>query len=84
MPWWSGCHMCVRWLSRPVSRLTSFGCQRRENLLSSLKSWLKSPPAAFVGRVTAKDQAAAIAAAIELYGVLEWHQKRLLALRRAA
>jgi hypothetical protein len=45
---------------------------------------LRGSPAAFVGRVTAKDKAAAIAAAIELYAVPERHQKRLLALRRAA
>jgi hypothetical protein len=45
---------------------------------------LKSSPAAFVGRVTAKDKTAAIAAAIDLYAVPPRHQKRLLALRRAA
>jgi hypothetical protein len=45
---------------------------------------LKGSPAAFVGRVTAKDKAAAITAAIELYAVPERHHKRLIALRRAA
>jgi hypothetical protein len=45
---------------------------------------LKSSPAAFVGRVTAKDKTAAIAAAIEMYAVPVGHQKRLLAIRRAA
>jgi hypothetical protein len=45
---------------------------------------IKSSPAAFIGRVTAKDKANAIAAAIEQYAVPARHQKRLLALRRAA
>ena len=45
---------------------------------------LKSSPAAFVGRVVAKDKAAAITAAIEQFAVPPRHQKRLLALRRAA
>jgi hypothetical protein len=34
---------------------------------------LKSSPAAFIGRVTAKDKAAAISAAIELYAVALGH-----------
>jgi hypothetical protein len=42
------------------------------------------PQTAFIGRVTAKDKVAAIAAAIELYAVPRRHQKRMLALRRAA
>jgi hypothetical protein len=45
---------------------------------------LRGSPAAFIGRVTAKDKAAAIAAAIDLYAVPERYQKRLLALRHAA
>jgi hypothetical protein len=45
---------------------------------------LKSSPAAFIGRVVAKEKAAAIAAAIEQYAVPPRHRKRLLALRRAA
>jgi len=43
---------------------------------------LRGSPAALVGRV--KDKAAAIAAAIDLYAIRPRHQKRLLALRRAA
>jgi hypothetical protein len=45
---------------------------------------LKGSPAAFVGRVTAKDKTAAIAAAIEQYAVPRRFHCRLIAVPRAA
>jgi hypothetical protein len=45
---------------------------------------LKGSPAAYIGRVTAWDRDEALKMAIETYAVPERHQKRLLALRRAA
>jgi hypothetical protein len=45
---------------------------------------LKGSPAAYIGRVTAKDQDEAVKAAIEQYAVPSRFQSRLFAVRTAA